>query len=190
MRTEYVSRYWNDSFAYWRSIAALECDWEQYEQMAARVRNLTTKSERYAAASKQLLPLRIGVVRRAKATMTFQLQLLSDPGDLGVLTNVVSESLLASQVPVRPTSTFSLATYVRIKIKVLVRSRAVTPPSLMAHLACCWVATLASLVSGLGAMEPMRRSHQQPCRRPVMRAGRVSLYPLSELWPNQARECR
>ena len=102
MRTEYVSRYWIDSFAYWRSIAALECDWEQYEQMAARVRNLTTKSERYAAASKQLLPLRIGVVRRAKATMTFQLQLLSDPGDLGVLTNVVSErcaSLALSPLP-------------------------------------------------------------------------------------------
>lgn len=92
-------QYWNDSFAYWRSIAALECQWEEYEHMATQVRNLTTESERYAAASKHLLPLRVGLVQRASATMTHQLQLLSDPGDLGVLTNIVSESILASQVP-------------------------------------------------------------------------------------------
>ena len=92
-------QYWNDSFAYWRSIAALECQWEEYEHMATQVRNLTTESERYAATSKHLLPLRVGLVQRASATMTHQLQLLSDPGDLGVLTNIVSESILASQVP-------------------------------------------------------------------------------------------
>ena len=92
--------YWRHSFAYWRSIAALECQWQRYENASADVRNITTAAGRRAAAKATLLPLRITLVELAAATMSHQLQLLSDPGDLGVLTNIVSESILAAQIPV------------------------------------------------------------------------------------------
>jgi hypothetical protein len=77
----------------------LECQWQRYENASATVRNTTTPSERRVAARNKLLPLRITLVELAKQTMTYQLQLISDPGDLGVLTNIVSESLLAEQIP-------------------------------------------------------------------------------------------
>jgi hypothetical protein len=82
-------RYWNDSWAYWRSIAKLECVWQQYEDAANRTRGMSSALSRQQDARRTLLPLRISLVGAAQATMTHMLELLSDPGDLGVLTNIV-----------------------------------------------------------------------------------------------------
>ena len=76
-------QYWNESFAYWKSIAQLECAWQGYEDASAKVRNMSTVAQRRDAARHTLLPLRVALVQLAKATVTHQLQLLSDPGDLG-----------------------------------------------------------------------------------------------------------
>ena len=73
-------QYWNESWHYWRSIAALECTWQQYEDAAATVRSLPTAAGRQQAAKHTLLPLRIRLVAAAETTVTAQLQLLSDPG--------------------------------------------------------------------------------------------------------------
>ena len=92
-------QFWNDSFAYWRSIAALECTWQRYEDAATHTRNLTTPDARHLAAKTTLLPLRVTLIEVARTMMTHLVQSVSDPGDLGTLTTVVTESVLAETVP-------------------------------------------------------------------------------------------
>lgn len=73
--------------------------WQQYEDEAANVRAMTTAGEQQRAAEQILLPLRVTIVDLAQKTMTHQLQLVSSMGDLGQLTNIVSQSILAQTIP-------------------------------------------------------------------------------------------
>ena len=85
--------YWAASFEYMRGIARFECDWDAYNLELAAVQKIADRGAQIAAAQGPLMAARASLVANATAMMWAHLSRVSSLGDLGTITNVLSQSV-------------------------------------------------------------------------------------------------
>jgi hypothetical protein len=85
--------YWLSSFDYMRGIARFECDWSAYDAELAAVQKIADRGAQIAAAQGPLMAARASLVANASRMMWAHLARVSSLGDLGTITNVLSQSV-------------------------------------------------------------------------------------------------
>eukprot|EP00117_Sycon_ciliatum_P037015 scpid25772/ scgid27766/ len=86
--------YWLNSFLYMRGISATECAWGGYDAEVAKANKITDATQRATYARDNVLPMRVQLVANASQTITYLLQTVISPGEMGTVMNVLSHSLV------------------------------------------------------------------------------------------------
>jgi len=101
--------YWASSFIYMRQIARMECDWATYEAVIKSITAMPDPTARQAAARSAGFEARISLASNVTQLVWDALVRVSSVGDLGTISNFLSQSLVHAVGPVPTAALEALA---------------------------------------------------------------------------------
>ncbi len=88
--------YWLNTFKYLRAMGEIGCTRGQLDKVMAGIVDESDPARRKARAEAEALPLRITLARQWETMMTYLLQTVSTPGELGTVANLEQHTLRAT----------------------------------------------------------------------------------------------
>ena len=85
--------YWAYAFMYMRGIARMECDWDNYNNVISTIQKINDPNQRQQAARTQGFAARASLVQNVTRMIWDHLTRVTSFGDLGTITNMLSQSL-------------------------------------------------------------------------------------------------